>query len=86
MHIYLYTILEDEGSSMKRKLNWQMCKPSLARGVADARFTCAHWKSAPKKPQMLARQTTDTPALYLCVERVTATISKSDIIGAAITK
>ncbi|TAE09589.1 MAG: hypothetical protein EAZ90_25055 [Oscillatoriales cyanobacterium] len=84
---------------MKRKLNWlwhgsptrlqnrsKMCKPSLARGVADARFTCAHWKSAPKKPQMLARQTTDTPALYLCVERVTATISKSDIIGAAITK
>ncbi|MEG4346725.1 hypothetical protein QUB70_26120 [Microcoleus sp. A003_D6] len=58
----------------------------LARRVADARFTGAHLTSGPKKPQMFARQTTDTPALHLCVKEVTASISRSDIIGAAIKK
>jgi hypothetical protein len=35
---------------------------------------------------MFSGKTIDTPALHLCVERVTASISKSDIIGAAIKK
>ena len=51
-----------------------------ARRVADAFLTGAHLTSAPKSPQMFARKTADTPAVHLCVESVTATISKSDII------
>jgi hypothetical protein len=35
---------------------------------------------------MFSGKTTDTPAQHLCVERVTASISKSDIIGADIKK
>ncbi len=53
--------------------------------VAGDPFTCAHLTSGPN-PQMFLCKTTDTPALHLCVERVTASISKSDIIGAAIKK
>jgi len=59
---------------------------ALARRVADASFTCAHLTSGPKNPQMFARKTTDTPALHLCVEGVTASISKSDIIRVGIKK
>jgi hypothetical protein len=53
--------------------------------VAGDPFTCAHLTSGPN-PQRFSGKTTDTPALHLCVERVTASISKSDIIGAAIKK
>ena len=53
--------------------------------VAGDPFTCAHLTSGPN-PQMFLGITTDTPALHLCVQRVTASISKSDIIGAAIKK
>jgi len=55
------------------------------RRVAGDPFTCAHLTSVPN-PQMFSGKTTDTPALHLCVELVTASISKSDIIGAAIKK
>ncbi|MEG4106456.1 hypothetical protein [Microcoleus sp. S13_C5] len=48
-------------------------------------FTCAHLTSGPN-PQMFSGKTTDTPALHLCVEEVTASISRSDIIGTAIKK
>lgn len=53
--------------------------------VAGDPFTCAHLTSGPNA-QMFSGTTTDTPALHLCVEGVTASISKSDIIGAAIKK
>jgi hypothetical protein len=53
--------------------------------VAGDPFTWAHLTSGPNL-QMFLGITTDTPALHLCVERVTASISKSDIIGAAIKK
>src|SRR4028119_519107 len=63
--------------------------PTSTAGTApvarDPPFTCAHLTSGPN-PQMFSGKTTDTPALHLCVERVTARISKSDIIGAAIKK
>ncbi|MEG4963501.1 MULTISPECIES: hypothetical protein [unclassified Microcoleus] len=55
------------------------------RRVARDPFTCAHLTSGPN-PQMFSGKTTDMPALHLCVEGVTASISKSDIIGAAIKK
>ena len=54
-------------------------------GGGRSPFTCAHLTSG-QNPQMFSGKTTDTPALHLCVERVTASISKSDIIGAAIKK
>ncbi len=59
----------------------------LARGVADAGFTWVHLNIWAKNPQMFARKTTtDTPALYLYVDGVSASMSKSDIIGAALKK
>ena len=54
-------------------------------GGARSPLTCAHLTSG-LNPQMFSGKTTDTPALHLCVERVTASMSKSDIIGAAIKK
>jgi hypothetical protein len=53
--------------------------------VADAAFIYASVTSVPN-PQMFSGKTTDTPALHLRVEGVTASISKSDIIGTAIKK
>ena len=60
----------------------------LTLRVADAPAsqTGAHLTSWPKNPQMLAPKTTDTPARHFCAEGVTASSSKSDIIGAAIKK
>src|SRR4028119_1221872 len=61
------------------------CTAGTVSVARDPPFTCAHQTSGPN-PQMFSGKTTDTPALHLCVEGVTASISKSDIIGAAIKK
>ena len=54
-------------------------------GGGRSPFTWAHLTSG-QNPQMFLGKKTDTRALHLCVEGVTASISKSDIIGAAIKK
>jgi hypothetical protein len=58
----------------------------LAPGMSDPPFTWAHLTSGPKKPQMFARKNNPKPALKFSLKGVTASISRSDTIGAAIKK